>query len=314
MAESTVLQMVQNILSRLSSDEVNSISDTTESMQIATILQNKYYDIVSRGSFEEHSQLFQLNPSNDPTKPTLMFVPQGVSRIEWLKYYDTNPDDSSTTQSDQFGAYSKHDVNVDLQNNSGNTPGSGTTAPGYIYVTILGITQFLEMINRFDPTQSNVGSWTFDDANNNYPNNFTFLYLNDRQPKWCTVLSNAYVIFDAYDSTQDTTLQASKTMGYGEIVPVFQLQDNFVPDLDDQQFPLLMNEATALAFYELKQQPHALVDRELKRQWAVAQKTKSFANKPGYFDQLPSFGRRIGSGGYAVGYPFSYTHQSASFF
>ena len=75
-----------------------------------------------------------------------------------------------------------------------------------------------------------------------------------------------------------------------------------------------MNEATALAFYELKQQPHALVDRELKRQWAVAQKTKSFANRPGYFDQFPNFGRRLGSGGYAVGYPFSYTHQSASFF
>ena len=65
-AEQTVLQLTQNILSAMSSDEVNSISDTVESMQVATILQNKYYDIVSRDALPAHDQLFlcQDHPTN----------------------------------------------------------------------------------------------------------------------------------------------------------------------------------------------------------------------------------------------------------
>ena len=386
MAQQTLLQMVQAILSRMSSDEVNSISDTTESMQIAHILQNKYYDIVSRGSLAEHDQLFQLSPSNDATKPVLMYVPSGIGRVDWIKYFDSNPADSTSLQQSQFGAFSKHDINVDLQANAGgwstisttsNTialgtktftvganlniqigngatatsganqmigtvlsysgttlvltittivgsgtysswsivnTGIGTSAPGYVYVNVIGITQFLEMTNGFDPTQTNVGSFTFSDISNNFPGNFTFYFKSDRQPRYCTILSNFYTIFDSYDSSQDTTLQGGKTMCFGQVIPVFNLTDNFVPDLDDQQFPLLLNEAMAIAFFELKQQPNPLVDRELKRQWAVVQKTKSISNKPAYFDQLPNFGRRIGSGGYAVGYPYSYTHQSTSFF
>ncbi len=51
----------------------------------------------------------------------------------------------------------------------------------------------------------------------------------------------------------DTTLQTSKTLCYGQIIPTFTLEDSFIPDLDDTQFPLLLNEAKAIAFVELKQ-------------------------------------------------------------
>jgi len=382
MAEQNLLFMVQNILSSMSSDEVNSISDTTESMQVAQIIENKYYDIAARGSLAEHTQLFQFDPSNDTTKPTLMFVKPGVAKIEWVKYFDTNPLDSTSLQTSQFGSY-HHGLNVDVKATSGkwtatsttsNTIGTGTktftvasglnitaqdgvtassgpnqliglvtsysgttlvinvlqtigsgtytawsiinsgigtAAPGYLYVTVIGLSQFIDMTNRYDPTQTNVGSFTLSDTSNSFPGNFTFYYRSDKQPQWCTVLSNTYVIFDSYDFTQETTLQSNKTMCYGQVVPVFNLTDTFIPDLDDQQFPLLLNEAKALAFYELKQQPHAKAEQEIKRQWAVVQKTKSIDNKPSYFDQLPNFGRRIGTGGYAIGptYGYSYRHQ-----
>ena len=55
----TLLEMTQDILSNMSSDEVNSISDTPESLQVATIIKQKYYDIVSRGDLPEHN-LYRL--------------------------------------------------------------------------------------------------------------------------------------------------------------------------------------------------------------------------------------------------------------
>lgn len=359
MATPTLLNMVQNILSAMSSDEVNSIGDTVESMQVALIIQNKYYDIVARGDLELDEQLFQLTPSDNLLTPTLMYVPAGVSRISWLQYYDTNPEDN-TTQTSQFGAYS-HDLNVDIIStvqwttaststvtipstlpstvtftlstavpastgqqvtatngsnyingtvaqyvnntlvlNVVNWAGSGTFSawainsvnsfnlpPGYRYVTILGNDEFLDMVNKFDLTQVNVQPYTFTQGGNT----FQARYMNDRQPSWATVISNSIVLFDSLDTTQDSTLQASKTMLKGQIVPPFQLSDNFIPVLNDQMFPLLLNESKALAFFELKQMPHTLGDRELKRQWTVTQKMKSIANRPSYFDQLPNYGR-----------------------
>lgn len=276
--------MTQNILSRMSSDEVNSISDTPESLQVANIIKNKYYDIISRGDLPEHNQLFQLDPSLTDTEPVLMFVPTGVSRVEWVKYYNSNVSDTATTTDD-------HDLNVDI------VPATGSVnpaPPGYQYVTMLPIKQFIDMVNQFNPSEDNVETFTFSDTSNNYPGDFTFYFKNDRQPSFCTIISNFYVIFDSYDITQDSTLQASKSMAFGQIVPTFTLSDDFIPDLDDQQFPLLVNEATSLAFYELKQQPHQLAIQEVKRQWSTVQKNKNINNRPTAFNSLPDFGRRAG--------------------
>ena len=104
----TLLQLTQDILSNMSSDEINSISDSAESLQVATIIKQKYYDIVSRGDLPEHNQLFQLNASLDPLKPTVMTVPDGVGHIEYIKYYDSNPLDSADVSIDTHG------LNVDI--------------------------------------------------------------------------------------------------------------------------------------------------------------------------------------------------------
>lgn len=366
MAQQSLLTIVQNILSSLDSDEVNSISDTTESLQIANIVQNKYYDILSRGDLPENEDLFQLTPSNDTTKPTLMTIPSGTGRINWIKYFDSNPNDSQ--QVDQFGSFS-HGLNTDLtqtqswtttssstvtiptsiptlvtftvassslaitvgqgvvaqsgaNNMFGNvtsysgttlifsvtsTLGSGTfsswtitnspsnSVPGYKFITRLPFEQFMTMINRFNPADSNVNSYTFTQGGFS----FVLYYKNNKQPQYAAVLSNNYVLFDSYDHNFDTTLQQSKTLVFGQTVPTFQLTDTFVPPIDDNQFPLLLNESKSLAFYELKQMPHVKADEEIKRQWSAVQKNKSKSNKPTYFEQLPSMGRVPRTGGYS---------------
>lgn len=363
MAEATLLTIVQNILSAMSSDEVNSISDTTESMQVAQIVQNKYYDIVARGSLTIDETLYQLTASNNAATPVLMYMPTGATRLDWIKYYDTNVLDNQ--QNSQF----QHGVNTDIissthwvtTSTTSNTIGTGTQTftvasstlpivtgqgvvcvsgtnsmfgtvtsyssttlvlnvtstvgsgtfsswviqnsnfnalPGYKYVDVISVEDFLALTNSYNPSESDVGSMTFTEGGYN----FTFYYKTNLQPTYCTVLANYYVLFNSYDNTQDTTLQQVKTLCFGQTVPVFLLQDSFVPVLDDHQFPLLLNESKELAFYELKQQPHALANSEVKRQWAVAQKTKSKSNKPSYFNQLMDMGRVPRTGGYG-GYP-----------
>ncbi|HEX4850310.1 MAG TPA: hypothetical protein VFV08_05850, partial [Puia sp.] len=230
MAEFTLLQMVQNILSRMSSDEVNSISDTTESLQVANIIQNKFFDMVARGQFPDFQLLIQLDPSLDPTKPTLMYVPDSVSKIKWIKYFDSNPSDGSTPKSQQI-----HDLNIDLVSNAS---ASSNVPPGYVYVQLLTIEDFLAMVNRFNTGESNVFSYNFSEGGHNFKVN----YKNNHQPKYACVISDAFVLFDTYDVTQDDTLQSSKTLCMGEKVPDFILSDTFIPPLDDQEFPLLLNE------------------------------------------------------------------------
>jgi hypothetical protein len=286
----TLLQMTQDILSGMSSDEVNSVSDTAESLQVANIIKQKYFDIINRVPLPEHEQLVQLDPSLDSAQPVLMYIPAGVADLKWLKYYDTNVLDGNN------GVDQTHDTNTDIVASDGDIE---DTIPGYQYVTILSTRQFIDMVNKFNPAEDGVESFTLADTNNNFPGNYTFYYRTDRQPRFCTIISNYYVVFDSFDSTQDSTLQGSKTMGWGRIIPSWSNSDSFIPNLAEEQFQLLFNEAKALAFFELKQQPHQLALQETKRGWSNVQKNKAVANRPTYFDELPSYGR-FGRGGWGV--------------
>lgn len=293
MAKYTLLQMTQDIMSSMSSDEVNSISDTTESLQVATIIKHKYFDIIDRIDLPDHDQLIQLIPSIDPTQPTLMTIPKGIASLRWIKYFDKNPLDGNTQ--DDFS----HDLNVDVTNTLTNP---GASPPGYLYVSILPNDSFFNYTGAFSTGDTDVFSYTFEDDSNNYPGGFSINYKNDSQPCYCTILSNLYVLFDSYDSSIDTTLQGSKTMALGQVIPAFEMVDTFIPDLAEEEFQLLFNEAKALAFFELKQQPHQLAIQEAHRGWANIQKKKAVINRPTYFDELPGFGRKRGYYGYRGSY------------
>lgn len=281
----TLLQLTQNILSAMDSDEVNSIGDSPEALQVANVIQTVYFNLVSRAGLPDQFQLFQLDSSVDATKPVLMTKPANVDKVDWIKYLNTNP---SNQQNDQFGSFS-HDLNTDIVQGSIVPP---VASPIYEYVTLLPIQQFLDMVNQFNLNDSDVTSFLFTEG----ANSFNFYYKNSRQPQYATVVENKYFIFDSFDNTQDSTLQSNKVLCSGQTIPVFTMQDSFIPDLDDYQFPLLLSEAKSLAFFELKQMPHTKAEQENKRQWSQVQKNKSIDNKPSYFDQIPDFGRRAWSG------------------
>lgn len=350
----TLLDLTQNVLSSLSSDEVNSISDTTESMQVAQMVKTKYFDIITRVELPEHEQFIQLDASLDITIPVQMFIPANVAEVKWLKYFNSSSTANFVSPSHDIGFGVVSATNWSTTSTTSNTlglgaktftvlsntlpiivgqtvtaangtnimtctvtsyvgftlvldsvamSGSGTftswiiqatgasSVPGYQYVTILPVQQFMDMVNKFDPGEVNVDSFTFTESVNNMPGTYTFYYKTDRQPCYCTVLSNYNVIFDSYDSTQDSTLQTSKSMAWARIIPTWEMVDSFIPNLDDNQFQLLLNEVKSLAYFELKQSIHSKAEQEAKRQWNIVQKDKSVDNKPSYFDALPNFGR-----------------------
>lgn len=270
----TLLDMTQNILSSLDSDEVNSISDTTEALQVANIIKNTWMNIVARADLPEHLEMFRLDASTDATNPVLMYKPSNVDTIKWIKYYD-----ESLPNFDGTGYI--HDLNTDIQQQP---PQNSNPDLNYKWIDILPVDTFLRRVNQLNPYADEVESYTL--------NGITLRYKNNKQPQYCCVMSDYYILFDSYDSTIEDTLQHSKTQCYGQIIPEFNLVDNFIPLLDDYQFPLLLNEAKSLAFFELKQTVHQKAEQESKRQWSSLQKDKSVVNKPTYFNQIPDYGRQ----------------------
>lgn len=82
----TLLEIVQNILSALESDEVNSIGDTVEALQIAEEVKTAFYDLMTTYGWPSNEGFIKLLPSNDPDLPTVMTIPPNVEEIKWIKY------------------------------------------------------------------------------------------------------------------------------------------------------------------------------------------------------------------------------------
>lgn len=257
----TLLELTKAVLSSMDSDEINSISDTVESQQVVEIIKTVYDDIISRGGLQSNKTLFNLVPSGDVTKPTLMTKPDIMDRIEWIKY---------------------------------NRILNGDTNPLWEEMKFLTPSDFIEYTHNFNPSESDVG--TFDYVAEGSV--ITFAYKNNSSPQYYTTIDDSVMVFDSFDNTVSTTLEASKTLAYGPRRTSFESTDSFVPVLQPNQFALLLNEAKSLAWAELKQTGHAKAEQAAKRNWAHLQKTRvgiptGLPSSGGHpFDALPNFARK----------------------
>lgn len=251
----TLLELTQAVMSSMDSDEVNSINDTVESQQVATLIKNVYFDIIYRADLPEHYSIINLEASGDNTKPTLMTVPQDVAKVLNV-HYDTRNTDADP-------------VNMSL-------------------LTFLPIEDFLTYVYQFDVDADNVDSFTL----TNNANTFTFYYYNDTAPQFYTTFDDSTVIFDAYNASIETTLQKNKTSCIARLIIPFTMSDTFIPGLDAEQFPLLLNEAKSLAWVEIKQSQHPIAERNSRRAWVHLQKHKDSVDNLSDFDKLLSFGRK----------------------
>lgn len=254
----TLLDMVQEILSSMDSDEVNSITDTPEAMQVALVVRRSYLDLVSRLNLPEHFDFFKLTASGDNDLPVVMYRPDSVDQLLWIKYDKRLAVDDS---------------------------------PDYQDVKYLEPETFFNRMFMLNTSDTAVDSAAFEIDGEN----FSLFYKTDRHPNYWTSVDDYTFIFDAHNSSLDTTLQKSKTYCYGLLNTSFTLEDDFTPSLDSQQFSLLINEAKSLAWAELKQTVHARAERETRRQFNATQRNKrALPAQDSYGDlhNLPHYGRK----------------------
>ncbi|MCA9340247.1 MAG: hypothetical protein KDA17_05015, partial [Candidatus Saccharibacteria bacterium] len=120
---------------------------------------------------------------------------------------------------------------------------------------------------------------------------FEVMYWNNRMPRFFTSIDDYTILFDAYDSDEDTTLQKSKTQCYGSVYPTWTMSNAFEPDLDPTQFSFIMNRAKVRAFAELKQAANQEAASETRTQKIRLQKQKRRTPDRTEFDKIPKYGR-----------------------
>lgn len=226
MAKKTLLAIVQDILNDMDGDEVNSITDTTESQQVAQIVQTTYEEIIANRYWPTASTLVQLTASGDSNKPNFMQIPETVQDLKWIRYNKRTSTDTDDKYSEVF----------------------------YLYPD-----QFIDFLNARKDSESNVTQISDDSG-------IELNVLNDRGPTYYTSFDDEWLVFDSYDSDVDTTLQSSKTQCLAYVEPTFTQSDTFIPDLPAKAFPYLISEAKSVAFNALKQVPNAKEEQRSRRQ------------------------------------------------
>lgn len=258
MAAMSLLDYVQTIASSLDEDEVNSHSDTVVSLQIAQVVKTAWTQIQNRADLPEHYNIFELTASDTPSYPVIMYRPENVDSIEWVKY---------------------------------NTFTADNTNPLWKIIKFLPLDQFLIRMHNLQTTSAEVLTFQFPTGMDS--DAIEIIYRNDIAPEYYTTFNDQTLIFDSFDAEVDDTLQKNKSLAYGHVETTFIMSDAFIPFQDADLSTLLLNEAKILAFAELKQVGH-----DVAKEWAMRSWTKLNKGKRGVdqnrdeLSRAPNFGRK----------------------
>jgi hypothetical protein len=189
----TLLEIVQDVMSALESDEIASINDSNESQIIANLVKHVYFQMISNKTIPEHQQLVQLTDAGATAK-VFMKIPDTVNRIEWIKY---------------------------------NKIGSGETDLTYGDVQFLPVYDFMNVLVSRHSSDANVVSAT--DPTSSFALD---LIANDAAPRFWTSFDDQYICFDSYDALVATkTLCWGTIIPVWTAVDAFtpDMDDNFFP-------------------------------------------------------------------------------------
>lgn len=245
----SLLEMVQDIHNDLDLDFVNSIDDTVEAAQVAQIIKTTYFAMMSNRNWPHLRKLTSLTPSNNSARPTHMSVQDDVKELEFVNY---------------------------------NCVKSGDNRLRYQPMKWLEPEAFLRKSNALNTNNANT-SIVID------PTGIELQILSNKNPEFYTSFDDKTIVFDSYDSDVDSTLQESKIQAMAYVMPTWSATDSFIPDLPEEAFISLLEEAKSKASLKLKQASDQKAEQESLRQrnWLSRKAWKVHGGI-----KYPNYGRR----------------------
>lgn len=230
MAKDTLIEIVQDLLSDMDSDEVNSISDTVEADQVARIVRRVYRDMVEELDLPSNGDIITLEDAASVDLPTRLKLPVHTDLVEWIKYANIiQPDDEPLEKL-------------------------------YKNIRWKSPTDFINIVVSRSPsdTDNQVVAYS--------PESDILLPIRTNvAPNYWTSFDDEYIWFDSWDSTQTTTIVANHTLVFARTSTVFSLTDTFTPDLPANLFPYLYAKAKSLCFADIKQSPNQKAEQTENR-------------------------------------------------
>lgn len=222
----TLLEVVQEVLSEVDGDTVNTISDTEESEQVARHVVAVYRNMVSNSNWHSHRRALTLVPRSDNLFPTHILLEDRVKELLFINY---------------------------------DTRKVGTTRKNFVALDWKEPDDFLRYVNKRDSTASNIQT-VVDDSG------IDLLIQNDKAPQYYTTFDDTNIIFDSFDYTVDDTIQESKIQAAGYILPTLSLTDSAVPDLPPDAEAGFIEECIARVQYKMRQFQDVKAEAESTRQ------------------------------------------------
>ncbi len=222
----TLLDLTQSILSDIDGDEVNSIVDTFESEQVASMIKESFLSMSSNRNWPLHKQAIQIPSLGDVTKPTHMKPAEEMKELLSLNYNKVRENETRLRYEPIL--YKDNDV-------------------------------FLRRINQENSDEANI-QIVID------PSGVQLLIRNDTQPSIYTSFDDETIVFDSYDSSVEAALQESKTQAVAYVMPVWVHADDAIIDLPTDAFSALLNEALSRASLRLRQTADQKAEQETTRQ------------------------------------------------
>ena len=222
----TLLDITQEILSEMDSDDVNSISDTVESEQVANIVITVYRDMMSNRNWPHQKGAAVMTARGDSDFPTHMLLASDVKELISVRY---------------------------------NKALVGETQKKYTRIDYKESDDFLDQINRRNNDNANVDVVTDDSG-------IDLLIINDTHPMMYTSFDDTNIVFDSYNNLVDSTLQSSKLQSLGYILTLLTFADTSVPTMPDEALSALIEESKSRAQLKLRQFQDVKSEGEASRQ------------------------------------------------
>lgn len=222
----SLIEMVQDILSDMDSDEVNSFDDTAEAAQVAQIVKSTYFAMMSNRNWPHLRRAIQITPSGDGALPTHMIVQEAIKELCFINY---------------------NKVKV------------GETRKVYQPIKYLYPDDFLRVTNKRNNDNADIDV-ILD------PTGVELLVKNNTAPTYYTSFDDSTLVFDSYDNLVDSTLQESKVQAQAYLMPTWRHVDDAIPNLPDEAFTALLEESKSRAMLKLKQVQDVKAEQEATRQ------------------------------------------------